>query len=107
MARASFSGVELFRVKVEEIRGDSLTRDDCMRPQATGKVVGFLPNFHSPKSEASTSLPSSGSEVFPRPVLLPFVLSPVSSVEERWIGSLESIAQNDSDRLLVTLQVRL
>lgn len=78
-----------------------------MRPQVTGQVVGFLPNFRSPKSEPPTSLPPSGSEVFPRPSLLPFVLSPVSSVEERWIGSLESIAQNDSDGLLVTLQVRL
>lgn len=75
-----------------------------MRPQVTGQVVGFLPNFRSPKSEPPTSLPPSGSEVFPRPSLLPFVLSPVSSVEERWIGSLESIAQNDSDGLLVTLQ---
>lgn len=110
MTWASFSGNGMFRVKVDGDHhcGESLTRDDCMRPHATGKVVGFLPNLHSPKSEPSTCLPPAGvtSEVFPRPLLSPLILSPVSSVEERWIGSLECIAQNDSDRLMVTLQVR-
>ena len=35
----------------------------------------------------------------------PFVLSPVSSVEERWISALECISRNDSDGCAVALQV--
>jgi hypothetical protein len=71
--------------------------------------IGFTsPNVNSLNSEPSTSSsPFDVTEVLPSTFqcVSPFVLSPVSSVEERWICSLDYIARNDSDGLILTLLV--
>ncbi len=70
--------------------------------------IGFTPNVNSLNSEPSTSSsPFDVTAVLPNTFqcVSPFVLSPVSSVEERWICSLDYIARNDSDGLILTLLV--
>jgi hypothetical protein len=72
------------------------------------RIVLTSPNVNSLNSEPSTSSsPFDITAVLPNTFQCasPFVLSPVSSVEERWIRSLECIARNDSDGLLLTLLV--
>lgn len=84
-----------------DVSHDSRTSfDNC------GNVAHRLQCAHVPAAAAASSL-SGISTLLPRtfPCVSPFVLSPVSSVEERWISVLDCISRNDCDGCSTALQV--
>lgn len=86
-----------------DVSHDSRTSfDNC------GNVADRLQCAHVPAAAAAAASSLSGiSTLLPRtfPCVSPFVLSPVSSVEERWISVLDCISRNDCDGCSTALQV--